>query len=275
MLPQDLGEVIRAVESDFGRLPEGLWDPRHHYLLHALDRREVDRFVIWGDDATRAVAHIGPTGTVVTAGWAEAATDLSEYVERARWRILIGDEAITGGVLRASQRSFFRRRPTSRIQRFMVLDRESQVPGEPLTGFRRGWRHDLDVLEEFACRLHVEDEMGTPLTGSSRAGVRQRMADSVDRGTTWVVQRDRHVVAKLDLSLHSGRRGAQISGVYVRSDHRGQGICRGMVTTLCAQLLDDGLPVVSLHVRDDNEPAIQAYSRAGFLPRGRWVLALR
>ena len=275
MQSRDLVEVMSAVESDFGRLPEGLWDPRHHYLLHALDRGEVDRFVVWGDDRPRAVAHLGPTGTVVVAGGAVAAPDLAVFVERSRWRILIGEEDITAAVLRASQKSLFRRRPGHRIQRFMITDPQSHVDAPPTPGFRRGWRNDLDVLEDFACRLHVEDQMGAPLTGGSRVAVRQRMTDSIDRGTTWVVQRDGQVVGKVDLSLNSSKRGAQISGVYVRSDHRGQGVGTGMIRTLCAQLLDNGMPVVSLHVRDDNAAAIRAYTQAGFIPRGRWVLALR
>ncbi len=48
-----------------------------------------------------------------------------------------------------------------------------------------------------------------------------------------------------------------------------------MVATLANLLLARGLPVVSLHVRDDNAPAIAAYAKAGFSERGRWVLALR
>ena len=48
-----------------------------------------------------------------------------------------------------------------------------------------------------------------------------------------------------------------------------------MVQRLSAELLHGGLPVVSLHVRDDNEAAIRAYRGAGFAERGNWLLALR
>nr|MBA2579026.1 GNAT family N-acetyltransferase [Euzebyaceae bacterium] len=40
-------------------------------------------------------------------------------------------------------------------------------------------------------------------------------------------------------------------------------------------LLADGFPVVTLHVRSDNAPAIAAYTRAGYTDQGAWLLALR
>jgi ribosomal protein S18 acetylase RimI-like enzyme len=276
----EVEEVLAALESDFGRLPAGMWDPRHHYLLDALDRAEHDRFVVHraaghGAGDLRAVVHIGLTGTVVPAGDPAAAADLSPFLERSRWRILIGDEPIARALVDQSVGSWWRRRPSVRIQRLMTVDATSPVPTGVVEGFRRAWRADLDVLEEFACRLHVEDRMGAPLAGPARLGVRQRMADSVDRGMTWVVERHGVPVGKVDLSLHSPRRGAQIAGVYVDRRARGGGVGAGMIASLTRQLLDQGLPVVSLHVRDDNAPAIAAYARAGFTERGRWLLALR
>ncbi len=270
----DVPEVVATLESDFGRLSPGLWDPRHHYLLDALDRGEYDRFVVHGDTSIRAVAHLGLTGTIVPAGDPDSAEALSVLVERSRWRILIGDEPIARRLLDISVRGWWRRRPATRVQRLMTIER-SQPGTVTIQGFRRSSRLDLDHLEDFACRLHVEDRMGPPLVAGSRLGVRHRMADSVDRGMTWVVQREGRPVAKVDLSLHSHRRGAQIAGVYVDEAYRGQGIAAGMIGSLSHQLLDSGLPVVTLHVRDDNVPAMRAYARAGFAERGRWLLALR
>lgn len=273
--PAETGSVMRALESDFGRLADGLWDARHHYLLDALDRGQTDRFVVCGDDQPRAVAHLGTSGTVVPAGDPVAAEELAPFVERSRWRILIGDESMTRALLAVSGRAWWRRRPSTRVQRLMVLAPERLRGTARVPGFRRASRQDLDVLEDFACQLHVEDRMGPALAGSARQGVRHRMAESVDRGMTWVVQRDGPAVAKVDLSLYSAHRGAQIAGVFVAPGYRGQGIATGMVTTLSRQLFDKSLPVITLHVRDDNQAARTAYERAGFEQQGRWVLALR
>jgi predicted GNAT family acetyltransferase len=90
-----------------------------------------------------------------------------------------------------------------------------------------------------------------------------------------VVERGGRVVAKVDVSLYSRRRGAQLAGVYVDAQHRGQGIASTAVATICDELLIDGVPGVSLHVRADNATAISAYRRAGMVDMGPWLLALR
>lgn len=272
---EEIDAVTGMLESDFGRLTDGRWDARHHYLLDALDRGEADRFVVAGGDRPRAVAHLSVSGTVVPAGDPAVAAELAPFVERSRWRILIGDEAITGALLDVCGRTWWRRRPSTRVQRLMMVTPEGLIATQPATGFRRASRADLDTLEDFACQLHVEDRMGPALAGGARQGVRQRMAESVDRGLTWVVQRDGRTVGKVDLSLYSARRGAQIAGVFVDRALRGRGIATGMIATLSSQLFDSGLPVITLHVRNDNTAAVTAYERAGFTQQGRWILALR
>ncbi len=117
--------------------------------------------------------------------------------------------------------------------------------------------------------------MGPPIPRASRAGVRSRMRDSILRGSTWVVERQGRPVAKIDLSISSRSRGAQIAGVYVDPEHRGGGIAASGVAAVSRALLDDGVPGVTLHVRSDNAPALRAYARAGMVDRGAWILALR
>ncbi|MDQ3972877.1 MAG: GNAT family N-acetyltransferase, partial [Actinomycetota bacterium] len=215
-----------------------------------------------------------PTGTLVAAGDPAAGPALAQAAERSGWRVLIGDAAICDSLLEAYPRSFIRRRPAVREQRFMAAVPEA-VGDEPVEGFRSARVADVDRLTEFACRLHVEDEMGPPVSRSSRPAVRSRMLETVSRGHAWVVERDGQVVAKIDLSLHSRRRGAQIAGVYVEAAWRGVGVGQGAVRTLTRRLFEDGLPAVTLHVRADNVAAIRAYRRASFVDRGAWRLALR
>lgn len=117
--------------------------------------------------------------------------------------------------------------------------------------------------------------MGPPIPRSSRSAVRSRVLDTVSGGDAWVVERGGEIVAKIDLSLRSRQRGAQIAGVYVDAGSRGQGVGGGTVRTLARRQLDDGLPAVTLHVRADNVPAMRAYRRAGFVDCGAWRLALR
>lgn len=269
-----LDEVIELLEHDFGRStpPEGV--VANQVLLDALDKRDQRRFLIWPSVAPRAVLYMSEIGTLVPAGDPAAGGAFAAAAERAGWRVLVGDGPISEALLDAYPRGLFRRRPAGREQRFMATLTAPEV-AQRLRGLRRATYEDVSALTEFACELHVEDQMGPPLPRSTRPAVRARMADSVARGHTYVVERDRAVVAKFDLSLHSRTRGAQIAGVYVRPEYRGQGITSAAVAAIARDVLTAGLPGITLHVRADNAAAIAAYRRAGLGDHGPWTLAIR
>lgn len=248
----------------------------HQFLLDALDRGEHGRFVVWPGDDPVALLYAGPTGTLVPAGAPEAAGPLAEAAEKLGWRVLVGDAGIGWALLDAVPRGIFRRRTTAREQRFMAAhaaDVEVSRPDDP--GLRLAHPGELDVLVDFACRLHVEDKMGPPIARSARSAVRSRMLESVTRGATYVVERGGRPVGKADVSLRSPSRGAQIAGVYVAAEARGRGVAGALVGGIVRRLVRDGAPAVSLHVRADNDRAIAAYRTAGMADRGAWVLALR
>lgn len=261
-----------------GRPPPGLGRTdallRHQHLLDALDRREYRRFLVWpGGPEPAAVAHLNPSGTLVLAGSADAAADLADHLHGSGWRVLLGDAPLVERFLEAAPRALRRRRVRARRQRFMATTRPA-----PLTapeGLRPAADEDLEVVTDLACRLHVEDRMGPPLSRTARAGVADRMRVSIERSLTWVVERDRAVVAKIDVSLWTRRYGAQIAGVYVDERYRGRGLAAGGVAAVSRELVADGLPGVTLHVRADNAAGRRAYERAGYVDRGEWTLALR
>jgi len=269
-----LGGVTTALTTDFGRrnAPDGML--ANQVLLDALDRGEWRRFLVWPPQEPAAVLYVSSTGTLVPAGDPKGGPALAAAAEKTGWRVLVGDGPLGWAVLEGNPRGVFRRRPSAREQRLMTVSGRPPDVAEP-AGFRRATAGDVDRLTDLACRLHVEDRMGPPISRSALPGVRSRMTNSVAQGLTFVVERHGKVVAKLDLSLRSRRRGAQIAGVYVAAASRGQGLGGGAVGTLARQLLADGLPGVTLHVRADNHPAIAAYRRAGFRDGGEWLLALR
>lgn len=272
--PELEAHVVALLETDFGRLARAEGVLANQVLLDALDHGERERFLVWPAYEPRAVLYISATGTLVPAGDPRAAETFATAAERAGWRVLVGDAPISEALLDSYPRGLFRRRPHGREQRFMATRSALEDAPRP-QGFRRATYEDVPVLTDFACALHVEDQMGPPLARSTRPAVRARMADSVARGLTYVVERDRSVVAKFDLSLHSRDRGAQIAGVFVAADYRGRGITAGAVATIVRELLEDGLRGVTLHVRADNTVAIAAYRRAGLEDWGAWTLAIR
>lgn len=267
--------VMDLLQRDFGRQEAPYAALHSQVLLDALDRGERDRFLVWPADDIRAVLYMSSIGTLVAAGDAAAGPAFAAAAERAGWRVLVGDAAVSEALLDGYPRGLFRRRPSGREQRFMAAASVPDEAPERPKGFRMATWEDVGTLTDYACRLHVEDKMGPPLSRAAQPAVRQRMADSVAHGLTYVVERRRTVVAKFDLSLHSRLRGAQIAGVYVDPAHRGHGITSGAVAEIIRELLADGIPGVTLHVRSDNTPAIRAYRRAGLIDRGPWTLALR
>ncbi|MBA3373593.1 MAG: GNAT family N-acetyltransferase [Euzebyaceae bacterium] len=272
--PQAVGGVVDALSSDFGRRDGVGGVLANQVLLDALDRGERQRFLVWPPFQPAAVLYVSPTGTLAPAGDPRGGAALAAAAEKTGWRVLVGDAPLGRALLEVHPRGVFRRRPSAREQRLMTVSGGAADVEEP-AGFRRAIAGDVDRLTELACRLHVEDRMGPPISRSALPGVRSRMANSVAQGMTFVVERHGEVVAKLDLSLRSRRRGAQIAGVYVAAASRGQGLAGAAVGTLARQLLADGLPGVALHVRADNHPAIAAYRRAGLRDSGAWLLALR
>lgn len=277
----EVDAVAALLERDFDRPPQvpaaGSPALPNAYLLDALDNGEHDRFLLWPADTPIGLLYASATGTLVPAGDPAAATPLAEPAERIGWRVMIGDARIGDALIAASPVSIFRRRHIrAREQRFMAVESGDPLPPhQPPEGYRLARPEDLEVLVDFACRLHVEDQMGPPIARAARGGVRVRMQETIERGQTYVVERGGACVGKADLSLTSRTRGAQISGVYVDVAARGQGVATALIRAMVEDLFVGGVPSASLHVRADNVPAIAAYARAGMTDRGSWILALR
>jgi hypothetical protein len=277
----EVDAVVSLLESGLGAAgsPGAHGDRRleavlsNQYLLAALDRGEYRRFHVWPEREPVGLLYAGINGTIVPAGDPAAGPALAEAAETEPWRVLVGEARIGLSLLAAYPKGLFRRSPAAREQRFMLA--HQPVAGTQVEGFRRALPADVDRLTDFACRLHVEDLMGPPISRTGRSAVRDRMLESVQQGQTYVVERRGQVIAKLDLSLRSPLRGAQIAGVFVDQGWRGQGVASGAVAALTTLLLSQGFPGVTLHVRADNRPAIAAYARAGFHDAGAWALALR
>jgi hypothetical protein len=272
---EGVAQLMQLLENDFGRAVqpfEGV--AANQFLLDALDRGEHRSMSVWPSDAPVGVCYVGAGGLVVPTGLPEAAQPLAVAVRSSGWRILVGDLTLGEVIVEQSGNGLFRRRPYAREQRLMILD-TSTGPVEHCPGLRRAKLGDLERLTDFACGLHVEDQMGPPLSRSGRSAVQQRVAASIRRGSSWTIERHGRPVGKIDVSIESRRRGGQLAGVFVDPHERGHGLARRAIADLSHRLVRAGMPCVTLHVRADNAPALRAYEGAGFVQRRRWLLALR
>jgi ribosomal protein S18 acetylase RimI-like enzyme len=273
---EGVAHLVHLLEDDFGRAKEpGEGVAVNQFLLDALDRGEHRAMTVWPADLPVGVCYVGSGGLVVPAGLPHAAQPIAVAVRTSGWRVLVGDLTLGQAIVEGAGTGLFRRRAYAREQRLMTADPGAVAALGPCAGLRRAVMGDLERLTDFACGLHVEDQMGPPLSRSGRAAVQQRVAASIRRDTSWVIEVEGQAAAKFDVSIESRKRGAQLAGVFVDRRWRDRGLARRGIADLSHQLFKAGMPCVTLHVRADNAPAIRAYEAAGFVQRRRWLLALR
>ena len=67
---------------------------------------------------------------------------------------------------------------------------------------------------------------------------------------------------------------ARLGNVATAPAARGEGLATAACSRLCEILLADGIDVISLNVRADNDPAIRAYEKLGFVHAADYVEVL-
>lgn len=167
---------------------------------------------------------------------------------------------------------------------------------QPLTTTSNGLRpfdisRDLKQVADLveACFADTLDEDGQAYVQNMRASARNAhflrwaaaVVDSVPlplSGFVW--EENGQLIGNLSLIPFTvqGKRGYLIANVAVYPAYRRRGIARELTTTAMHHVHQRGFSSVWLHVRDDNEPALQLYLSLGFEERARrttWESKLR
>ena len=124
----------------------------------------------------------------------------------------------------------------------------------------------LGDLEELvpACVAMFTEEVGvSPNSGGGASAYRNRVAELVSARRSFVRFAGQELVFKAEVGT-VGAQVAQIQGVWVKPEYRGQGIAVPAMAAVVKQVLADIAPVVSLYVNDFNTPAIKTYKNVGF-----------
>lgn len=123
---------------------------------------------------------------------------------------------------------------------------------------------DLDVLHPACVAMYTEEVGVSPESeGGGADFYRARVQQLIGRGWSFASFDGDGVVFKAEVACASSH-AAQVQGVWVRPDRRGQGLAAPGMAAVVAQVQAGIAPVVSLYVNDWNAPARAAYERVGF-----------
>jgi hypothetical protein len=133
----------------------------------------------------------------------------------------------------------------------------------PDPGVRRTTAEDLDVLYPACVAMYTEEVGVSPEAGGGAALYRARVSQLISKGWSFARIEGGRVVFKAEVAAASPH-AAQVQGVYVDPERRGEGLAAAGMAAVVQMTLADIAPVVSLYVNDHNEPARRAYARVGF-----------
>ncbi|MEV4757499.1 GNAT family N-acetyltransferase [Micromonospora sp. NPDC049559] len=148
------------------------------------------------------------------------------------------------------------------------------VPAGPVDpDVRRVRTNEVDRLFPAAVAMYTEEVGVSPLLEDGGRSYRRRVAELVRTGRAYARFVDGQVVFKAELAVVT-RRTAQIQGVWVAPEWRGQGLATAAMAAVVRDALARVAPTVSLYVNDYNVPARRVYERCGFRPVGTFATVL-
>ncbi|HEX7163060.1 MAG TPA: GNAT family N-acetyltransferase [Trebonia sp.] len=156
-------------------------------------------------------------------------------------------------------------------QPLMAIDGPSPIPADP--GVRRVRLDELDILLPASIAMFTEEVGISPLAGDGGASYRARVSELVRSGRAFARIKDGQVIFKAEVGAATPQ-ACQVQGVWVRPEHRGQGLAAPGMAAVVALARRSISPVVSLYVNDFNTPARATYKRAGFAEVGEFTSVL-
>ncbi len=122
---------------------------------------------------------------------------------------------------------------------------------------------DLDILFP-ACVEMFTNEVGlSPLAKGGGMSYRNRINELISNRRSFVRIDNDQIAFKAEVGC-VGAEVAQLQGVWVNPDLRGQGVGRHALASVVKYVLQDIAPTVSLYVNDFNRNAIAMYEKVGF-----------
>ena len=206
------------------------------------------------------------SANVVPVGADEEALDAyASRLRRKRRRCssIFGDADQVLGLWARLERHWGTPRSVRPDQPMMAVSTPPLRAGRPIDPrVRRARLDEVDIVLPASARMFTEEIGYPPFLGSDR-DYRRMVTSLITAGHTFVIVQDGRVVFKADVgSLAAGV--AQIQGVWVAPDRRGEGIAEAAMNAVVQQVIDEIAPTVTLYVNSYNIPALRTYEAAGF-----------
>jgi ribosomal protein S18 acetylase RimI-like enzyme len=138
---------------------------------------------------------------------------------------------------------------------------------EPDPLVRRTTPGDVPVLYPACVAMYSEEVGVSPESDGGRNLYRARVSQLVNRGWSFARIEEGKVVFKAEVACATPL-AAQIQGVYVAPERRGEGLCTRGMAAVVDIVLREIAPTVALYVNAHNAAARTAYERVGFAQTG-------
>lgn len=221
---------------------------------------------MWGrfhEDRLVAACHVG--ANLVPIGCTE--DDARAFGERAiagprTISTIVGPELAVRALWNTVAEAWGQPREARWQQPHLELRGTPLVSPDPLV--RRMTRDDFDELYPACVAMYTEEVGVSPELHGGAPLYRARVQQLVGRGWSFArMDETGRVIFKAEVACTS-RWAAQVQGVYVVPDRRGEGLATAGMAAVAQMVRRDIAPVVSLYVNDWNAPARAAYEKVGF-----------
>lgn len=176
---------------------------------------------------------------------------------------IVGPADVVAALWEILEPRWARPREFRRDQPHLEMDRVPTLTSDPRV--RVTTPQDLDTLYP-ACVAMYTEEVGVSPENDAGGGdlYRARIQQLIGRGWSMASFDDHGVVFKAEVACVTPY-AAQVQGVWVRPDRRGEGLSTSGMAAVVSHVVGQGIaPVVSLYVNEWNTPARAAYARVGF-----------
>ncbi len=230
---------------------------------------------MWGrfeDGALAAACHVGANLVPVGATPDDAAVFAERALARGRTvSTIVGPQEAVRVFWNAVAGSWGRPRESRWEQPHLEIASAALVAADPFV--RRTTRGDLNAVYPACVAMYTEEVGISPEYGGGADLYRARVTQLINRGWSFARFDQGRVVFKAEVACATPY-AAQIQGVYVPPDRRGEGLATAGMAAVVNLVRREIAPVVSLYVNDWNTSARAAYAKVGFRETARFATVM-